>query len=182
MINLLPPAEKVILRKEEQRRLAFIWGIFVLFFLTTLSLVLFSVNIYLAGEVQGFKILVRYEQQKSATLETQNIEKEINAVNQKLTELAAFYKGQPRVTELLQKISEIIPDEIYLNSLSLDPSKDKKDRFQISLTGHSGTREALLDVKKSLESKSSFQGVYFPPSNWVKPSDINFSASFEMTL
>ncbi|MFH1423360.1 MAG: PilN domain-containing protein [Candidatus Nealsonbacteria bacterium] len=182
MINLLPPKERDILRKEEKLRLAFIWGIFVLFFLATFSLVLFSVNIYLAGEVRGFKILVDCEQQKSATLEAQNIEKEISAVNQNLTTLAAFYEGQSRITELLQKISEIIPEGIYLNSLSLNPNKDKKDRFQISLTGHSGTREALLDFKKSLESKSSFQGVYFPPSSWVKPSDINFSASFEMTL
>ena len=182
MINLLPPTEKDNLKNEEKRRLSFILGIFVLFFLVALSLVLFSVNIYLAGEVAGYKIIVSYEQQKSVTLAAQNIEREIGVVNQNLTELGAFYVGQPRITELLQKISEIIPEEVYLNSLSLDPSKDKKSRFQVSLTGRSSTREALLGFKKSLESESNFQGVYFPPSNWVKPSDINFSASFEMTL
>lgn len=181
MINLLPPAEKDILIKEEKRRLAFVWGIFVLFFLAALSLILFSVNIFLAGHVQGYKILVDYERQKSATAEAQNTEKEIGAVNQKLTKLDAFYGSQPRIATLFQKISEIIPEEIYLNSLSLNPNKDRKDRFQVSLTGHSATREALLNFKKSLESDSSFQGVYFPPSNWVKPLDINFSASFEMT-
>ncbi len=181
MINLLPPIEKDNLKKEEKRRLAFIWGIFVLFFLTALSLVLFSVNIYLAGEVQGYKTIVDYEQQKSATMEAQNVEKQINAVNQKLTTLDAFYDRQPHITELLQKISEIIPEEIYLNSLSLNPDQDKKDRFSVSLTGHSKTREALLEFKKSLESESIFQGIYFPPSNWTKPSDINWSCSFEMT-
>ncbi len=180
MINLLPPVEKDILRKEEKRRLAFIWGIFILFFLTAFSLVLFSVNIYLAGEVLGYKILIDCEQQKFATLEVQNIEKEIGAINQNLTTLGAFYKGQPRITILFQKISEIVPEEIYLNSLSLNPNKDKKDRFQVSLTGHSKTREALTGFKKSLESESGFQGIYFPPSSWVKSSDINFSASFEM--
>ena len=180
MINLLPPKERDILKQEEKLRLVFIWGIFVLFFLITFSLVLFAVNIYLAGQVQGFKILVGYEQQKSVTPEAQKIGKEIIAVNQNLTELNALYKGQPRITELFQKISEIIPEEIYLNSLSLDPNENKRDRFQVSLTGHSETREALLNFKKSLESKSDFQGVYFPPSNWVKPLDINFSASFEM--
>jgi len=182
MINLLPPFEKKVLKREENRRLIFIWGIFILFFLTTLSLVLFSINIYLAGEVAGYNILVDYERQKSVTLEAQNIEKEVAAVNQNLTELGEFYEEQPRITTLFRKISEIIPDQIYLNSLSLGPNKEKSDRFQVSLTGHSDTREALLDFKKSLESESGFQGVYFPPSNWTKPSDINFSASFEVNL
>ncbi len=181
MINLLPPTEKNALKKEENRRLVFIWGVFILFFLAALSLVLFSVNIYLAGEVSGFKILVDFERQKSATAEAQDVEKEIIAVNQNLKELDAFYKGEPRITTLFKKISEIIPDEVYLNSLSLDPNKEKKDRFQVSLTGYSATRDALLSFKKSLESDSGFGGVYFPPSNWIKPSDINWSCGFEMT-
>jgi len=181
MINLLPPREKDVLKREEKRRLAFVWGVFVLFFLTTLSLVLFSVNTYLAGEVAGFQILVDYEQQKSLTMETQDIKKEIGVVNQKFAELNTFYKGQPRTTALFRKISEIIPEGIYLNSLSLNPSKDGNNRFQVSLIGHSDTRETLLGLKKSLDEGSDFQGVYFPPSNWVKPVDINFSASFEMT-
>jgi len=179
MINLLPPAERENLIKEARLRLFFVWGVFVLFFLATLSLVLFSVNVYLSGETAGYKILVDYEQQKSVTSEAQSTEKEIGEINQKLTALYAFYQGQPKITELFQKISEIIPEAIYLNSLSLDLIKG--DGFRVSLTGYSGTREALLGFKKSLESDPVFKGIYFPPSNWVKPVDINFSASFEMT-
>ncbi|MFH1575358.1 MAG: PilN domain-containing protein [Candidatus Nealsonbacteria bacterium] len=180
MINLLPQTEKDILRKEEDRRLAVICGIFVLFFLTALSLILFSVNIYLSGRVFSHNILVDLEQQRSATMGAQNIEKEIRAINQNLEALDEFYEEQQNITILFQKISEIIPEGTYLNSLSLSPDKDKKDRFKVSLTGHSETREELLDFKKSLESESGFQGIYFPPSNWVKSSDINFSASFEI--
>jgi len=182
MINLLPPTEKDVIKKEEKRRLIFIWGVFVLFFLASFSTVLFSINTYLAGEVQAYKILADYEQQKSVTMEVQNTEKEINAINQKFIELSAFYQGQPRITGLFQKISEIIPNGIYLNSLSLDLNKDKNDHFQVSLTGHSDTRETLVDFKETLEAESGFQGVYFPPSNWVKPADINFSASFEIAI
>ncbi|MFH1780649.1 MAG: PilN domain-containing protein [Candidatus Nealsonbacteria bacterium] len=182
MINLLPPAEKNILKKEEKRCLIFIWGVFILFFLIALSLVLFAIKIDLAGKVAGYQTLLDCEWQKSVTSEVQNIEKEINAVNQNLKELDVFYKEQSPVTPLFQKISELIPEEIYLNSMSLSPNQEKKDHFQVSLTGHSQTREALLELKKSLESQPVFQGIYFPPSNWVKPSDINFSASFEMSL
>lgn len=179
MINLLPPAERENLIKEARLRLFFVWGVFVLFFLMTLSLVLFSINVYLAGETASYKILIDYEQQKSTTLEAQNTEKEIGEINKQLAALHAFYQGQPKINELLKKISELIPEEAYLNSLSLDPIEG--DGFRVSLTGHSETREALLELKKSLESDQVFKGIYFPPSNWVKPSDVNFSASFEMT-
>lgn len=180
MINLLPPTERENLIKEARLRLFFVWGIFVLFFLTAFSLVLFSINVYLAGETSSYKILIDYEQQKSSTLEAQNTEKEIGEINKRLESLNAFYLGQPKITELLRKISELIPEEIYLNSLSLDPVEG--DGFRVSLTGYSKTRETLLEFKKNLESDQVFKGIYFPPSNWVKPSDVNFSASFEMTL
>lgn len=182
MINLLPPAEQAILIREQKRRLIFIWGIFILFSLVASSLILFSINIYLKGEVASFKILTDYEQQKSMTLEAKNIEKEISALNKNFAELDLFYKEQPQTAALFQKISEIITEEIYLNSLSLNPNKDKKNSFQISLTGHSDTREALLDFKKNLESEQTFQSIYFPSSSWVKPLDINFSASFEIII
>lgn len=182
MINLLPPEEKDILRKEEKYRLAFIFGVFVLFFLAALSSILFSIKIYLSGQAEGYSILIDFEQQKSTTLETQNIEKEINLTNQNLSELTTFYKQQPRLTELLKEISDLIPEGIYLSSLSLNPNQTEQGRFQVSLTGYSDNRDLLLGFKKSLESEPSFQGIYFPPSSWVKPEDINFSASFEIVI
>ena len=182
MINLLPPEEKDILQKEGKYRLAFILGVFVLFFLVALSLILFSIKIYLSGKAEGYSILVNFEQQKSNTLETQNIEKEINLTNQNLSELTTFYKQQPRLTELLKEISNLIPEGTYLTSLSLDPNQGEQGRFQVSLTGHSDDRDLLLGFKKSLESEPGFQGVYFPPSNWVKPEDINWSCSFEIVI
>jgi len=180
MINLLPSEEKNTLKKEEKYRLTFILGTFVLFFLATLSLILFSLKFYLAGEVAGYQILVNFEKQKAVTLEAQNIEKEISLLNQNLNTLATFYENQPGFAEVFKKISNIVPADMYLNTLSLNPSQDKESRFRVSLTGYSKTREILLDFKNRLESESIFQGIYFPPSSWVKPEDINFSASFEI--
>ncbi|MBU1993066.1 PilN domain-containing protein, partial [Patescibacteria group bacterium] len=146
-----------------------------------LAAVLFSIDTYISGRADYYKTLADCEVRKFETLEFQNIEKEISAANEELARLVAFYEKQPLIAPIFKKISEIVPEEIYLNSLSLNPNKDKKDRFQVSMTGHSETREALLEFKKNLESDLIFQGIYFPPSDWVKPSDINFSASFEIS-
>ena len=149
--------------------------------MVTLSLILFSVRIYVSGQAESQRILLSLEQQKSKTLEAQNIEREINLINQNLSNLSSFYDRQPNLTELLGKISHIISADMYLNSMSLKPNGGDGDRFQVLLTGYSPTREILLDFKKKLEVEPSFQGIYFPPSNWVKPVDINFSAIFEVT-
>ena len=122
------------------------------------------------------------EQQKSKTLEAQDIEREINLINQNLSNLSSFYDRQPNLTELLGKISHIISDDMYLNSMSLKPNGEDGDKFQVLLTGYSPTREILLDFKKKLEVEPDFQGIYFPPSNWVKPIDINFSTTFEVSI
>lgn len=182
MINLLPQEEKNILKSEEISRLCLIWSIFVLFFLITLSLILFSVKTYVFGEVESQKILIDQEQQKSQTLAAQNLEQEIILVNQELLKINSFYKEQPNFTELFKKISSYVPQEIYLNSMSLERRKGDSGGFQLSLTGNSQTRESLLEFKSNLESDSKIQGVYFPPSSWVKPEDINFSASFEIAI
>lgn len=182
MINLLPPAEKIRIKKEENYRLIFIWGVFVLFFLISLSLVLFAVKTYIAGQVMCQSILVHLEEQKSQTMEAQNLEAEISLINHNLSKLVSFYKYQPETTELLEEITSVLPEEMYLSSLSLKPSQNGENKFQVSLTGYSPTREILLDFKNRLEEEEIFQGIYFPPSNWVKPLEINFSATFEMVI
>lgn len=182
MINLLSPVEKHAIQKEEKYRLIFTLGVFVLFFLATFSLILFSVRIYISGQAESQRILLNLEQQKSKTLEVQDIEREIKLINQNLSNLSSFYDRQPNLTELLGKISYIVSVDMYLNSMSLKPNGGDGDKFQVSLTGYSPTREILLDFKKKLEVEPDFQGIYFPPSNWVKPVDINFSATFEITI
>ncbi len=182
MINLLPPEEKNILQREKQYRLALILGTFVLFFLISLSLILFSLRIYINGQVESQKILINLEQKKSQTLEVQNLEKEIDLINQNLSKLNSFYENQPQLTELLEKISTIIPEEIYLTSLYLNPISEEKNKFQISLTGYCPAREILLDFKRRIEAESNFQEVYFPPSNWLEREDIDFSTTFEVII
>ena len=179
-VNLLPPQQKKELLEEERFKLVLILGILGLLFLVSLSLILFSVKIYISGKAEAQKILVGLEEKKFEIPEVRDLEKEIKLINQNLSKLNSFYKGQPNFTELLEKISEAVPGTIYLTNLSFNPVPQREDRLRISLGGYSPSRELLSEFKKRLQAQPAFEEIYFPPSSWITPED--FSATLEIKI
>lgn len=174
MINLLPLQEKKNLRMEENWRLVLILGFLFLIFLISLFLILFSVKSYLWGQVESRKILVDLEEKYFQSSEIQALREKITLANQNLSKLTPFYQKQKRGTEILEKISQTLPPGVYLTTLSW-----QKDTSQISLSGFSPTREILFEFKKKLEEKE-FREIYFPPQNWIEPTDIDFYVTFKV--
>jgi len=173
MINLLPEEEKKVLEMEENWRLVSILEILGLVFFLCLILVLFSIKISVSGKLESQKILVDVKEKQLKVSEIQVLREEIKMINQELFKLETFYQQQFSLVEILEKISKNIPPKIYLNSLYYS-----KDNFQISLSGFSPNREILFELKENLERE--FKDVYFPPQNWVKPKDIDFSVNFKI--
>lgn len=173
MINLLPSQYKAELKEEKNWKLILILEILVLIFLTCLALILFSVKIFISGQLEAQKILLLQEEKKFKESQIQSLEEKITVSNQTLSKLNSFYQDQTNLTEILEKISEALPPETYLTTLNLNLA-------QISLLGFSPTREILLEFKKNLEQEKLLGEIYFPPSNWVKPTDIDFSVNFKI--
>jgi len=173
MINLLPPQYKAELKEEENWKLTLILSILFLIFLACSTLILFSIKISISGQAEAQKILLLQEEKKFKESQIQNLEEKITISNQALLKLNSFYQSQTNLTEILEKISETLPTNVYLTTLNFNPA-------QISLSGFSPTREILLEFKKNLEQEELFEEIYFPPSNWVKPTDIDFSVNFKI--
>jgi Tfp pilus assembly protein PilN len=173
MINLLPPQYKAELKEEENWKLTLILSILFLTFLVCSALILFSIKISISGQLEAQKILLLQEEEKFEESQIQSLEEKITISNQTLLKLNSFYRSQNNLTEILEKISETLPSSVYLTTLDLNLA-------QISLSGYSPTREILLEFKKNLEKEKLFEEIYFPPSNWVKPSNIDFSVNFKV--
>lgn len=173
MINLLPPQYKAELKEEENWKLTLILSILFLIFLVCSALILFSIKISISGQAEAQKILLLQEEKKFEESQIQNLEEKITISNQALLKLNSFYQSRTNSTEILEKISGTLPTSVYLTTLNFNPA-------QISLSGFSPTREILLEFKKNLEKEELFEEIYFPPSNWVKPTDINFSVNFKI--
>ena len=170
MINLLPPQQKQELLYEQKYKMLLIISLVLLVFIISLSLSFFSVKTYIAGRAQSEKI--------SVPVPDKDLEEDLQIANQKLKKLELFYIGQTEFSQFLEKISEILPQDIYLTSVSLIAADKKKAK--VSLRGLSKTRELLFQLKKQLESDANFKDINFPPSNWVKAENISFSISFQM--
>ena len=91
--------------------------------------------------------------------------------------LSSFYEKQVNLTEILEEISSALPAEIYLTNLSITTQDEE---LNCVLSGFAPTRERLLDFKDNLEKEVRFEEILFPPSNWEKRTDINFTVSFKV--
>jgi Tfp pilus assembly protein PilN len=188
MINLLSPQEKIILEQEEKSRLISV--LLVIFCLSLLSfvLVMLSVKFYISGELESQKIIVNQRQLERNRF--QSITQEINYQNIYLAQIRSFYQNNFSRSVILDEISQTLPKGTYLTSLSissvLEAKSDKeanlKKYLSVSLVGFSPTRDTVLEIKDNLEKEEKFQEVYFPPSNWVKPNDVEFSVNFKVEL
>ena len=173
MINLLPPQYKAEFKKEENWKLTLILSLLFIIFLICLTLILFSIKIFISGQLEAQKILLLQEEKKFEESQIQNLEEKIATSNQTIFKLDSFYQGQISLAGILEKIFETLPSDVYLTTLDFNLG-------QFSLFGYSPTREILLEFKENLEKEELFEEIYFPPSNWVKPSDIDFSVNFKI--
>jgi len=180
MINLLPQREREILTQEENWKLILILGIIFLTFLISLALILFSIQVYISGQIEAQKIL--FSQKEVESSKVQDFQEKIKLTNLSFSKLNSFYQGVFNGSEILEKTSGALPPGTYLTNFTLSTITGEEEYpAQISLSGFSPNRETLLEFKKNLESQELFKEVYFPPSNWVEPINIDFSVNFKIT-
>lgn len=180
MINLLPPSYKEELRGEEQFRLVFILGILAVIFFVCLSLALLAIRVYLSGEIQAQQIFV-----ESQRIDEQELRAEqMRELNGDIAEAESFYKSGVLISDVILRISDALPESVYITSLKYTPisnaSKAGEKTAQIALTGFAPRTEDLLQIRESLEQDPLFRNVHFPPANWIRATNIDFSFDFEL--
>jgi Tfp pilus assembly protein PilN len=177
MINLLPPQYKQELKKEENLKLVLILGIIFLIFLISLTLILLAIKIYIGEQVESLKFLIEKEREKSETRQNLELREKIEKTSQTISKLESFYEEKIYFSAILENIFQTIPEGVYLTSLTI---VEKENIAQISLSGFAPTREILFELKNNLESKKQFSEINFPPQNWLKPTNIDFTATFKI--
>ncbi len=179
VINLLSLKEKEELAQEENFKLILIFSIFALVFLISLSLALLSIELYISGEVDAQKIIFVEAQKELQNSPSQLLEKKVNEANKKITQLAAFYQNQPKISEIIGVIAKDLPAGAYLLNLTMDFSSDPLQPT-LNLSGFSAARETLLQFRDNLNGEKIFSQVDFPSFNWLEPVNINFSVFLKL--
>jgi len=179
MINLLPSVEKEEIFLRERLSLVLVLAILFFSFLVSLFLILFSIKTSLLGDLEVQKMFFKETEKEISS--RKDLEEIIKNSNLTFSNLDSFYQKELNLTQVLEKIAKLLPAGAYLTNFNFNlPSKKEAFLAQISLSGFSESREILLSLKENLEKEAEFTGVYFPPENWVKPSDINFTVTFKL--
>src|SRR3989344_1416014 len=182
MINLLPASEKKELELLRQKNLVVVLAVIAAIALVCLCLVLFSLKLYVIEEVAAQKTALagtdRYRQSSQAA----SLEQAIRLYNGQIASISRFYQGHVKITEVLQTLlAAARPGGVKLTAV--DVSKNgQTGGMVVLLSGTSDTRDNLIAFKESLKGSPGIQNVHFPAESWVKPSDVDFSATIEINL
>ena len=169
MINLLPPSHKEELRGEEQFRLVLILGMLLMTFFICLSLSLLSIRVYVSGEIQAQQILAESQGKEGGESSLE----QIHTLNKDIKGVSSFLASRVTLSDIIARISSALPESVYITSLSYTNAK-------IALAGFAPQTEDLLLLRANLGQESLFGNFRFPPSNWIKAANIDFSFDFEI--
>ncbi len=174
MINLLPPKEKRVLQVEEKRKIVLILGLLSFVFLACLIMILVSIKFYISGQVSVEKIILEQGREEMGLPKDEDLTEKIKEANKSFVKINSFYENQFKLTDVIEKVSGTVPEDVYLTIFSYQPKEG-----QITISGFAEDRESLFQFKKSLETEEEFKELFFPPSTWITAEDINFNLNFK---
>lgn len=172
MINLLPPEQIQQLKEEKQLKIILHFGIFLFFFLLSFFLVLFSNEIQLNGILESETILF----QKGESMLDLDLEQEIKNYNTLLKKINTFQEQKVYLLPILEKISQDIPEKIFINNLSLELKP--KEGILVSFSGISKDRETFSEFIRILNEK--YPEFHYSQESLLKQTEIDFSVSFKI--
>ena len=196
MINLLPEKNKQALLMERNRKITYILCFLVVFFLLILTLLLFIIRIYLNEKIVSSEIFLTESQNQLSGSEIIEIQNRNEIANKSFSKLNIFYNRKVYFSEVVEKISNILPEDFYLTNLfiDLDVKETKKSNDDgsvridvdrnvlVTLSGFAPVRERLLDFKNNLEKEERFKDIVFPSSNLIKKENIDFYITFKIKI
>lgn len=158
---------------EEWFRLVLILGMLLVVFFICLSLSLLSIRVYVLGEIQVQQILVDSQKREGGELRIERIRE----LNSDITKVSSFYTKRILLSDIVARVSSALPESGHLSSFSYTSGASKA---KISLKGFALRTEDLLQIRTNLEQDPLFGNFHFPPSNWVRATNIDFAFDFEI--
>ena len=176
-INLLPEEYKKEYNLEGLRRLSVFVFLSLYFIVAVFIVLLFATHIFLETESKSWLGQIESEKSTEKVKQVLGLEDDIEIVNNQINIIRTAQARPFDASNVLSSIASVVERNVYLSSLSLNSEKK-----QISISGYALTREAVLDLEKSLKENEWVDGATLvsPRSNILKKEDINFDFTFDI--
>jgi hypothetical protein len=147
--------------------------------LICLSLILLSLRLYIYAEVNSQKIILEQSEEKYQTPDFIAFKESVKRYNEKMYQINYFYKKDNYFNDILKSISLIErPTGLYLTDLIIDR---QNNNIKATVSGFSKSRDDLLIFKSNIEKESKIKNISFSQESWIKPLNINFHLTFEIS-
>lgn len=178
-LNLLPSREKKQLNIKMYQSfatkivVAFLWLAVIVFSL------LFAFKYIMEHSLENMT-----KQNDIIIQNNKELNTEIKECNTKLGALSKIQNENIDFSKILIKITEIIPEEITLNHLSLQiDEKEKSNKIiLIKMKGFTSNRNNLVKFKNTLNSISYIKNIELPINTLLKQENVDFEISTELYL
>ncbi|MEQ1561592.1 MAG: PilN domain-containing protein, partial [Nitrospira sp.] len=172
MFNLLPKSFKDEIKSEYKRRRLILTLVLIIFLqISALVFIFPSWSESVSREQETISEIEGINQSLSSK-DASPIASIISETNLKLNIINATMQ-YPEFLPFLDLVLSNKSSLVHVNSISF--TTVSTSTANISLSGVSGTREALVAFAKSLENTKSFKKVNLPVSNLAKDKNISFS-------
>jgi hypothetical protein len=179
MINLIPPKEKERILMERINKVIIIHWFLIFFFIICFVLVLFSIKIYFKSQALTQDSVVSSAKSGQEQERVGRFKEEMRITNEKINEQNNYLKNRIYFSSIIERIAGVLPEKLKLSTLSAVLDSEKKI-IKVFVSGFVLEREDLVVFKEKLEKEESISEISFPASNWVRASNINFSATFNI--
>src|SRR3989344_2258426 len=178
-INLLPPNEQEKLRLQKTGKLAVVLSCICLVSLLSLTLVLLALKFRILKEVAYQKTMLEVMEKKYQNPDFMPYKELISVSNADVQTANRFYQKQIHAMDALETILRV-PMSEGINFTSFDAQKENSGAITMAIFGFSQTRDGLLDFKENLIAAAGVKNVNFPPESWIKPHNIEFTATLSV--
>ena len=143
-------------------------------------LVVIGVQVYAQFELQrrvvDFQGRIDQLKQQVNKKENSELKTQIKVVNNLIADYKNMTGAVPKFSKVLIAFSALPPENISINSLTIDPVKKT-----IMVSGFSPTREAVIAFYDAIKKDSKdFENVDYPLQHIVKAKDVPFQFNFNI--
>lgn len=166
-------------RQEELRYDAMLRGLWVVCALTLASFILvfvaqFGLRFYLKFEAGSIKSEIKELQVQVGKQQNSEVKNKIKELNNLIGDYNNLSQASPKWSKLVKAVVPLIPENVRLNSLNIDPAAKI-----ISISGVSPTREQVIELYNNvLKDKTEFYNINYPLENVAKPKNVSFHFNF----
>lgn len=172
-INLLPPEQQKNIRLARVNSQVLSFVIWLILSILIFATVLFASFLVLRQRLESLQGEIAEQTKTLEELKETSVRKEVEIFSSNLKNFDVLQKSQDGWSRVLEEIARGLPADMTIDTMSIN----RADR-KVELSGRGGSRNSVLQYRKTLIASANFVNLNFPLANLEKSKDLSWKYRF----